>query len=72
MIRTPCAKNPDRWLSKKQSEIARAKEGCNGCPIRQQCLAECLEYEALAGEVKRGVYGGKSETERQNVLMASA
>lgn len=67
-----CAENPDRWLSKKASEIARAKEGCNGCPILMQCRNECLEYEALAGEIKRGVYGGLSETERNNRLMAQA
>lgn len=69
---TPCFQNPDRWLSKRASEIARAKEGCNGCPIIAQCKAECLEYEAMAGEIKRGTYGGMSEVERTNVLMASA
>lgn len=71
-MKLSCVENPDRWLSKKASEIARAKEGCNSCPIIAQCRAECLEYEALAGEIKRGVYGGMSETERNNVLMASA
>ena len=72
MSYTPCFENPDRWLSRSHKEIARAKEGCNSCPIIAQCKAECLEYEALAGEIKRGVYGGMSETERSNVLMSSA
>lgn len=66
-VGTPCMRNPDRWLSKKASEVARAKEGCNGCPIKLQCRAECLEYEAMAGETKRGTYGGLSEVERINL-----
>lgn len=69
---TPCQRNPDRWTSGKQADVARAKEGCNGCPIRERCLAECLEYEALSGQTKLGTYGGLSQAERNNVLMASA
>lgn len=72
MSYTPCFEDPDTWLSKNQKKIARAKEGCNGCPIKAQCLAECLAYEQLAGEIKRGVHGGLSETERTNLLMAPA
>lgn len=72
MALTPCFKDPDTWLSKSQKKIARAIEGCNGCPILMQCRSECLEYEALAGEIKRGVYGGLSETERNRRLMAQA
>lgn len=72
MATPPCFDDPDLWFSKNQKKILRAKEGCNSCPIRERCLAECLEYEQLAGEIKRGVYGGLSETERSNRLMASA
>lgn len=69
---TPCYQNPERWLSKKAGEIARAKEGCNSCPLLVHCRDTCLEYEAMAGQIKRGVYGGLSEVERSNLLMASA
>jgi hypothetical protein len=67
---TACFEDPDTWFSKNAKKIARAKEGCNSCPIRVQCLTECLEYEALSGTTKRGVYGGLTEAERINLPKA--
>lgn len=70
MAYTPCFENPDLWLSQRPGNIERAKAGCATCPIIKQCLADCLAYEALSGEIKRGVHGGTSEVERINLLMA--
>ena len=65
-------KNPERWVSGKKADIEAAKTGCRTCPVKLACRAECLEYEALAGETKLGTYGGLSQAERNSLLMASA
>jgi hypothetical protein len=64
---TPCFEAPEIWLSTTQKKIAQAKAGCARCPITEQCLRECLEYEALAGTTKIGVHGGLTPAERTNL-----
>lgn len=64
---TPCFDSPDTWVSRSKKDIEIAKAGCNRCPIKEKCLAECLEYEAMAGENKVGTYGGLSVYDRRNL-----
>ena len=67
LMYTPCFEEPETWLSSRKDLVARAKAGCARCPVRERCLAECLEYEALAGTTKIGVQGGFTPAERINL-----
>jgi WhiB family transcriptional regulator, redox-sensing transcriptional regulator len=48
-----------------RAEIARAKAICATCPIRQQCL----DY-ALDTRQPHGVWGGRTEEERHQIIAA--
>lgn len=48
---------PDRGASTKE-----AKDICNGCPVKE----ECLDYALMNGE-KFGIWGGYSERERRRI-----
>jgi len=43
--------------------VDSAKQICNQCPVRQ----ECLEF-ALVNRIAHGIWGGASERERQRIL----
>jgi WhiB family redox-sensing transcriptional regulator len=43
----------------------QAKAVCAGCPVRDLCL-----LDALDGGIVFGVYGGKSESERADMIRA--
>jgi WhiB family redox-sensing transcriptional regulator len=49
----------------REAREARAKAICDGCPVRLQCL----EW-ALATCEPHGVWGGRSEAERKQILHA--
>jgi len=49
--------------TEKKKRIMAAKAVCNGCPVIQ----ECLDF-ALSTEEPYGVWGGKSEEERNQIL----
>jgi WhiB family redox-sensing transcriptional regulator len=49
----------DLWFPEKGGSARRAKEICETCPVR----VECLEY-ALAQDEQFGVFGGMSRKER--------
>lgn len=62
-----CQGVPTEWFfnSTLYSEIARAF--CSRCPIREQCLQDCLEAEETPVDGKKlrsGVFGGLSPTGR--------
>jgi WhiB family redox-sensing transcriptional regulator len=44
-------------------QIERARAICDGCDVR----AECLRY-ALANRIKDGIWGGRTEQQRQSLL----
>jgi WhiB family transcriptional regulator, redox-sensing transcriptional regulator len=48
----------------REAREARAKAICVGCPVRVQCL----EW-ALATREPHGVWGGRSELERKQILL---
>lgn len=50
--------NADLFFSEEGSEIAQAKQICNGCPIIQKCRDWAIGNENF------GVWGGMSERER--------
>jgi WhiB family redox-sensing transcriptional regulator len=49
--------------SEREAREAKAKAICVGCPVRLQCL----EW-ALATREPHGVWGGRSESERKQLL----
>lgn len=50
----------------KKRRVAAAKAVCATCPV----ASECLEY-ALGNAEVYGVWGGKSEDERREMMLAS-
>ena len=50
----PCQSRPDLFFAEHPSALARAKELCAGCELRDICLAGALER----GE-RYGVWGGQ-------------
>ncbi len=55
--------DPDLWYPPAGVEAAEAKAICGTCPVR----ADCLE-DALARRERYGVWGGRSEDERRQIL----
>jgi WhiB family redox-sensing transcriptional regulator len=61
--RALCAEvDPELWFPEKGGSTREAKRVCRSCEVR----AECLEY-ALSSSIRHGVYGGKSDRERQHL-----
>ncbi|HEU5026627.1 MAG TPA: WhiB family transcriptional regulator [Spirillospora sp.] len=58
-----CAEtDPDRWFPEKGGATRDVKQVCRRCEARDECLAW-----ALAKPEHWGVWGGKSEQERQRM-----
>ncbi len=53
----------DIWHPEKGGSTAEAKRICVSCVVR----SECLEYALASGE-RYGIYGGKSERERRDII----
>lgn len=59
-----CAQvDTDVFFPEKSGTAAPAKAICALCPVRRQCLES-----ALARRERHGVYGGKTEFERRQIL----
>ncbi|MEV4644924.1 WhiB family transcriptional regulator [Saccharopolyspora sp. NPDC049357] len=54
-----------------ERQRSRAQQACSGCPLRPQCLAMALEFEADDGH-SWGIWGGVSARDRREVLQALA
>ncbi|MBQ0923087.1 WhiB family transcriptional regulator [Saccharopolyspora endophytica] len=54
-----------------ERQRSRARQACSGCPLRPQCLAMALEFEADDGH-SWGIWGGVSARDRREVLQALA
>jgi len=46
---------------------AATLEDCARCCFTEQCKQDTLEYEALAGDTKAGIFGGLTPIERINL-----
>lgn len=55
-------KSPDELFVKGAAQN-RAKQLCQGCPVRTECLAEALD-----NQIEWGVWGGLTERERRSLL----
>ena len=53
---------PDQ-LSVRGAEQNKAKQVCNSCVVRTECLAEALD-----NQIEWGVWGGMTERERRALL----
>lgn len=54
--------DPDLFFPERGASTREAKEVCNNCVVRE----ECLEY-AIANSEKFGIWGGLSERERRRI-----
>ncbi|MFW6597818.1 WhiB family transcriptional regulator [Propionibacteriaceae bacterium Y2011] len=45
------------------AEQKRARQFCDGCPVRADCLAEALD-----NRIEWGIWGGMTERERRSLL----
>ena len=54
--------DPDLFFPERGASTKEAKQGCQGCVVRE----DCLEY-ALANGEKFGIWGGLSERERRRI-----
>lgn len=50
-------------LFPEAAEQKRVRQICLGCPVRYECLAEALD-----NRIEWGVWGGKTERERRQLL----
>lgn len=58
-----CAEtNPEAFFPEKGGSPKSAKQVCDGCPVR----AECLDY-ALDNGIDFGVWGGTTEADRRRL-----
>lgn len=53
---------PNFFFPHDSKDVEIAKEYCQGCPV----INECLEY-ALENNIKDGVWGGMSESDRRRL-----
>ncbi|MUL39865.1 WhiB family transcriptional regulator [Streptomonospora sp. PA3] len=53
-IEIPCRQEPDLFFAEAPAEVEAAKEICQDCPVREQCLADALERRE-----PWGVWGGQ-------------
>lgn len=62
-----CKGKPTAWWFPLQSDgvsfYARARAVCDGCPVRDECLALAFSYETN-NERRHGMFGGLSPAER--------
>lgn len=53
------------WFSRRTSKAGKkAVAICEGCPVRQQCLADAMEAETGSG-LRLGIWGGLGPAERE-------
>jgi WhiB family transcriptional regulator, redox-sensing transcriptional regulator len=55
--------DPDLWFPVPGASTAEAKQICRECCVRRACL----EY-ALLNREKHGIWGGKTQRERESLL----
>jgi WhiB family redox-sensing transcriptional regulator len=61
-----CRESQPDQLFVRGAEQHRAKQVCNDCPVRAECLAEALD-----NQIEWGVWGGMTERERRALLRRS-
>lgn len=58
-----CAQtDPEAFFPEKGGSTRPAKRMCDGCEVRDDCLAYALEHDE-----RFGIWGGKSERERRQI-----
>lgn len=66
-LRAACRRS-DKETFFNERHLATAKAVCQGCPVREECLAEALAVEGSASKDWRfGIYGGLSSEERADL-----
>ena len=58
-----CREQQPDYLFVRGAEQNKAKQLCQGCPVRNECLAEALD-----NQIEWGVWGGLTERERRALL----
>lgn len=60
----PCTADPELFFRGHKLAVEKAKALCRGCPRVEACLIETIEFEALSGESRHGVFGATTPQER--------
>lgn len=61
-----CKEHPEiTWFPVRGEKVTAAREVCDGCLVRQECLDDALDH----GE-KHGMWGGLSERQRKAMRRA--
>jgi hypothetical protein len=69
----PCRReDPNLWFSHARGDRARAKQLCLGCPMREACLEQALEFERITKEPQLGIIAGLTPQERTNLLLLAS
>lgn len=58
--------DPDLFFPTVGQSTTEAKRVCRSCETRQECLDDCLMYEA--GGKRHGIFGGMSGRERETYV----
>jgi WhiB family transcriptional regulator, redox-sensing transcriptional regulator len=59
--------DPDLFFPEKGGTTGPAKRICRSCEVQDECLTH-----ALANDLRYGIWGGKSDQERQKLLKRRA
>lgn len=59
-FRAACRNVNPEWFFPKYAPSRKVKAICEGCPVREQCLAYAIEHD-----VEYGVWGGMIRKERE-------
>lgn len=60
--------DPDLFFPERGASTSEAKEICRGCTVREDCLEFSLNYWYTLPDTKFGIWGGKTERERRDIL----
>jgi WhiB family redox-sensing transcriptional regulator len=53
---------PDLWFPPRGAASTKAKQICNSCPVKTECLTHAMQH----GE-RFGIWGGTTEEERKRL-----
>jgi WhiB family redox-sensing transcriptional regulator len=69
----PCMSDPESWFPTPGQTYSsqRARRMCSDCPVKVECLNYVLELDLAEGGQTAGIWGGTTEVERKQMLVAA-